>query len=98
MVTEVCPDCDNEVELKDEMRMQVCPVCGRDILPCALCDMDNVDCGKCTLEQWKKLPLREQVLERPYANYEFVDKLDEIEISRARKMEVLDLIEKYFLS
>lgn len=35
---EMCPHCESEVELEWEMEPQVCPVCGKWICPCSLCD------------------------------------------------------------
>lgn len=53
-ITEYCPDCDTEVELKTVFSVQVCPNCGELILPCALCDHDKCDCANCPLEAIKK--------------------------------------------
>lgn len=44
MTWEWCPHCDSEVELKCEMKPQVCPVCGKWICPCSLCDGCKKDC------------------------------------------------------
>ena len=38
---EMCPECECEVELKTEFKVQVCPSCGKPIVPCNLCS------GKC---------------------------------------------------
>lgn len=38
---EWCPHCEEEVELQSKFEVQVCPSCGRPILPCNLC----VDCA-----------------------------------------------------
>lgn len=35
-VFEICPSCDNEVEIPNE-RISKCPVCGKEIIPCAMC-------------------------------------------------------------
>lgn len=48
-VTELCPNCEEEVKLKAIFKVQICPNCGKPIKPCALCDMDKVDCSKCPL-------------------------------------------------
>ena len=48
-VTEYCIECDTEVELKTELRMQVCPSCGKPIAPCSICDMDFVKCSQCPI-------------------------------------------------
>lgn len=52
--TELCPYCNNEVELNAEFKAQVCPVCGKVILPCSLCDMDKADCANCPLKKMNK--------------------------------------------
>ena len=49
MVTEWCPFCEEEVEIKAQMRVQKCPNCGENIIPCCLCDMDKADCANCKL-------------------------------------------------
>ena len=48
-VTEWCPNCEEEAKLKAIFKVQICPNCGKPIKPCALCDMDKVDCSKCPL-------------------------------------------------
>jgi hypothetical protein len=48
-ITEWCPNCCDEVKLDNEFRVQICPTCGKWILPCSMCDMDKVDCSKCKL-------------------------------------------------
>lgn len=48
-IFEYCPFCDTEVELKPISSVQLCPNCGKLILPCNLCDHDNCDCGNCLL-------------------------------------------------
>ena len=35
---ELCPHCECEVVLKTEFRVQTCPVCGKKIAPCNLCN------------------------------------------------------------
>ena len=47
--TEWCPECENEVELDAEMKVQTCPSCGLAILPCSICD--TRPCSKCPLEK-----------------------------------------------
>lgn len=49
-VYEICPVCGEEVKLKAEMKIQKCPSCGNQILPCSLCDSDECDCSNCPLE------------------------------------------------
>jgi len=34
---EVCPHCENEVELDAELKVQKCPVCGKMIVTCSMC-------------------------------------------------------------
>lgn len=45
-VFEVCPHCDNEVEIPNT-RVSSCPPCTCNIKPCAMCDMYKVDCNNC---------------------------------------------------
>ena len=42
-ITEWCSHCENDV-LIDNDKESTCPVCGARILPCAMCDMDKVNC------------------------------------------------------
>lgn len=48
-LTEMCPECETEVELVTELKWQVCPSCGKPIAPCGLCNMDFVKCSDCPL-------------------------------------------------
>ena len=48
-LTEMCPECETEVELVTELKWQVCPSCGKPIAPCGICDMDFVKCSDCPL-------------------------------------------------
>lgn len=50
MVFEKCPHCEEEVELLNIHELQMCPNCYKVIKPCALCDMDKVECKNCTRE------------------------------------------------
>ncbi len=34
---ECCPHCENEVVLETKFEKQICPICGKKILPCSLC-------------------------------------------------------------
>jgi len=52
---ELCPHCGREVELKAVMKLQKCPNCHKQIIPCSLCDMDKVDCSKCKLSKRQKI-------------------------------------------
>lgn len=47
-VFELCPCCDEEVFLKEDFSKQVCPNCGKPILPCSQCE--DRDCGNCPLK------------------------------------------------
>jgi predicted RNA-binding Zn-ribbon protein involved in translation (DUF1610 family) len=47
-IYEVCPFCEQEVELKNEFKPQICPNCGEYILPCSICVKEN--CKNCELE------------------------------------------------
>ena len=48
IVYEMCPYCDKEVKLEAKLHEQYCPNCNQIIKPCALCDMDTVNCNKCS--------------------------------------------------
>lgn len=37
-IAEWCPECCDEVALLNEFDVQICPSCGRPIVPCCLCD------------------------------------------------------------
>lgn len=53
-----CPECNNEVVLLSEFKVQVCPVCGNPIVPCILCpllDDDKRACIKCPLARQAEL-------------------------------------------
>ena len=45
---EMCPHCENEVEIPSDFAIQECPNCKCPILPCSMCDEKN--CKKCPLE------------------------------------------------
>ena len=62
-VVELCPHCDTEVELKPEFKVQECPNCKTDILPCSICrDLNHspMACGNCPLN---KQPLVDAVID-----------------------------------
>lgn len=48
-ITEWCPHCEEEVTLVGEFRVQKCPNCGEDILPCSICSGYNSGCFSCPL-------------------------------------------------
>lgn len=54
---EVCPHCSEEVELDAELKVQVCPNCGKHIVTCTMClayMTDEIEwhpyCANCCLE------------------------------------------------
>lgn len=51
-VIEYCPHCDTEVTLTDEFKVQICPECGKYIVPCNLCPLlvENKCRGNCPLD------------------------------------------------
>jgi predicted RNA-binding Zn-ribbon protein involved in translation (DUF1610 family) len=48
IIYELCPKCENEVQLKAVFKVQACPDCGVKIIPCALC-RDYNHCRGCEL-------------------------------------------------
>jgi predicted RNA-binding Zn-ribbon protein involved in translation (DUF1610 family) len=59
---EECPHCETEVELEGEFKVQECPNCKRDILPCSICrDLERTPlaCGRCPFD---KQPLVDAVI------------------------------------
>lgn len=48
---ELCPYCNNEVELKNAHKYieQECPVCHKKIMPCNLCDTCDNICGRANI-------------------------------------------------
>jgi predicted RNA-binding Zn-ribbon protein involved in translation (DUF1610 family) len=51
---ELCPHCGEEVDLPAYMGIYKCPNCGALILPCSLCDWDEVNCEECLFEKCLK--------------------------------------------
>jgi NTP pyrophosphatase (non-canonical NTP hydrolase)/predicted RNA-binding Zn-ribbon protein involved in translation (DUF1610 family) len=53
---ELCPNCENEVKITNEFKLQICPECGKPIKPCAMCDecMEN-----CPLDEIKEMTANE---------------------------------------
>lgn len=47
-IIELCPHCNEEVELEDKYETQICPSCGTRIQPCSICE--HMICGNCPLE------------------------------------------------
>lgn len=44
---EWCPNCECEVLLTNEFKVQICPNCKKEIFPCNQCE--TIDCGNCPL-------------------------------------------------
>lgn len=51
IITELCQNCDAEVALANEFKVQNCPSCGEKILPCNICEVNS--CYNCPLEPKK---------------------------------------------
>ena len=51
-VIDWCPNCEHEVELGYNYKVQRCPVCSIDIMPCSLCEkyFSGEGCYNCPLE------------------------------------------------
>ena len=49
---EMCPHCEEVVELEYKLELQVCPNCKSPIMPCSVCSDEHEDtpCNKCPLE------------------------------------------------
>lgn len=54
IITELCPHCRNEVEIKGTMNWHKCPICGNYIKPCSLCNHDTQKCDNCPLFRKEK--------------------------------------------
>jgi hypothetical protein len=50
-IYEMCPHCENEVLLDFIFDVQICPSCGRPILPCSLCETCLGWNDKCPLKE-----------------------------------------------
>ena len=50
-VDEYCPHCQTDVQLDAKFEQQICPNCGKMILPCNLCDWNRCDCNNCPLKK-----------------------------------------------
>ena len=52
LIHEMCPYCEETVELVNPHKKgkQECPSCGRYILPCALCEEQEMTCWDCEEE------------------------------------------------
>lgn len=57
MVEEYCNNCGSYVKIQNELKVQVCPICGRFIVPCNLCPLTDDEhnnastCELCPLER-----------------------------------------------
>lgn len=51
MITELCSNCDTEVEIKHGCVKQQCPNCNKNILPCSMCDHNEIDCNDCVFKE-----------------------------------------------
>jgi predicted RNA-binding Zn-ribbon protein involved in translation (DUF1610 family) len=40
-IAEYCPHCEDEVMLENEFKVQVCPNCGKYIVPCSICPLES---------------------------------------------------------
>lgn len=49
-IYEWCPLCEEEVEIEEKFEVQICPNCGKPILPCGVLESCSNMCGKCPLE------------------------------------------------
>lgn len=50
---ELCPYCEQEVELEAELKVQTCPNCGKRIVACSMClacYADEPYCAHCCLD------------------------------------------------
>lgn len=52
-VWEWCDNCSNDVII-DSSRPSLCPICRKPIKPCAMCDMDKVNCDECKFDKESK--------------------------------------------
>lgn len=93
-IFEWCPLCDNEVELKEEFRVQLCPICGKYILPCDMCDHNISPCGDCPLEKARDAMIarKQTILE----TYVLDDTTKRSLIQRSWTESELDWLEKQF--
>ena len=67
---EVCPHCEEEVELRADLSIQVCPNCGKHIVACSMCrpcDEEINYCTNCCL--CRQAELENEDIERERENY-----------------------------
>lgn len=55
--SEYCPYCEQDVEIENELKVQICPNCGRAIVPCNICTLcANGNCSNnCPLEKLSQI-------------------------------------------
>ena len=66
---EVCPYCEEEVELEAELMVQTCPHCGKRIVTCSMCracDTDEPFCTHCCLDYQANIENEEAERERAF--------------------------------
>lgn len=51
MIIELCPYCEQEVNLQNKFEMQVCPNCKDKVIPCSVCPYEYSRCSDCPLER-----------------------------------------------
>jgi len=79
---EMCPECDEDVILKDEFVVQQCPNCSKPILPCSICNhldesgnFTGIRCLTCPLEK-KALKKFDVYIERCYFVCETIEGIE----------------------
>lgn len=96
-VWELCPECEEEVMLDAELKVQTCPNCGKRIVPCAMCtacgEKENY-CSKCVLVRQARMENIEDEMKKRCNNaYQkfLIDNYDKIHplIKRADNHEIL---------
>jgi predicted RNA-binding Zn-ribbon protein involved in translation (DUF1610 family) len=76
---ELCPHCNCEVELENEFKVQYCPECGKNIVPCSICPLQEM--GKCStncpLEEYaNKLNNKKRYTVKVYYEYVAIVEVD----------------------
>ena len=84
---ELCPQCEYEVELKNEFKLQKCPKCRKPIVPCSICPTNYEGCSECVLSKACRF------LENPDSEPNIEEYNEMYERIRAELMEEL----KYFV-
>jgi hypothetical protein len=68
---ECCGECGCEVTLDCTFRLQVCPKCGKFIIPCSICDADLCNCAHCPLVKLKDALMKNYITQE-------VEKVDDL--------------------